>query len=248
MPGPASSLSAYSESVTRIAVPGTHNFRTVEGTCPGSLYRSDALARLPREGRRMLRSLGIRRVIDLRTGFDRRIGGPDRLRGTGAELVRVPILSGGIERHPSALRLDAIYRSLLDEHGAAVGEAVRAIADAPDGGVLVHCTAGKDRSGLVCALVQLAIGVPRETVLDDYAQSESHLAGAWADRMLGRIRRFRVRPSDELVLVLTGSPRALMAEMLDRLDDAHGGVEAYLATAGVGPDVLTALRARLLEP
>lgn len=231
--------------MTRIAVPGTHNFRPVEGVRAGALYRSDALARLPREGRRMLKEMGIRRIIDLRTGFDRRIGGPDRLWGVGAEVVRYPILSGGIEKDVSALRLDAIYRSIVDDHGVMLGQAIRALADAPDGAVLVHCTAGKDRTGLLCALVQLAIDVPLETVLDDYSRSEINLGGEWSDRMLAKVRRFRIAATPELVLALTGSPRALLAETLDWLDARYGGLPAYLTSIGVDDQAVTALRDRL---
>ena len=67
---------------TRLDVAGTHNFREVApGTLrPATLYRSDALHRLTRAGRHHLRQLGIRRVIDLRSDFDRKLGGADRLR------------------------------------------------------------------------------------------------------------------------------------------------------------------------
>lgn len=64
------------EPLTRLDLAGTHNFREVAPgvLAPGMLYRSDALHRLTREGRRKLAQLGIRQVIDLRSPFDRRIG------------------------------------------------------------------------------------------------------------------------------------------------------------------------------
>ncbi|GEM_PF-7044816 len=93
----------------RIDVPGTDNFREVAVPVsggrlrPGRLYRSDALSRLPRAGRAALVRLSVRRVVDLRSGIDRRIGGRDRLRGTGAELVRIPMLAGAVPRDTAVL-------------------------------------------------------------------------------------------------------------------------------------------------
>ncbi|MFP3381581.1 tyrosine-protein phosphatase, partial [Bacillus sp. SIMBA_069] len=73
-------------------------------------------------------------------------------------------------------------------HGTQLATAVRLIADSGEDPVLVHCTAGKDRTGLVVALALLAAGVDREDVVADYAQTADNLAGPWADAMLERMR------------------------------------------------------------
>lgn len=80
--------------MTRLDIPVTYNFRPVAGLVPGKLYRSDALAKVNRQGRAALKVLNVRHVIDLRSDLDRRLGGPDRLWGVGAQLVKVPILAG----------------------------------------------------------------------------------------------------------------------------------------------------------
>lgn len=236
----------------RLDIPGTYNFRevvvAVDGGAvrPGRLYRSDALSRLTRDGRAALAALGVRRVVDLRGGFDRRLGGPDRLRGTGAQLVRIPVLAGAAPRDAGALRLGDLYRRVLTEYGAEVGAAIRCVADA-GGPVVVHCTAGKDRTGLVIALVLLALGADPQDVVADYAATEAHLAGEWSTRTLRRLRLLGVRLTDDLVVLVTGSPEAALRDTLAWLDATYGGWRPYLASVGVDDDVVRRLRSALVD-
>lgn len=235
------------DAVTRLDVPGTYNFREVAPgvLAPGRLYRSDALHRLDRTGRRRIRELGIRRVIDLRSTFDRRIGGRDRLRGTGAVRVSIPIDGAPRRMDLATITLADVYRTILLDHGPALGAAVREIA-AAEGAVLVHCTAGKDRTGLVIALTLSALDVERDLIIADYAATAANLAGEWTERMLRKVRRFRVRLTDNLSGILSGSPAETLAETLEWLDREHGGTQAYLEAAGVDADVRAALRRTLL--
>jgi len=227
-------------------LPVTYNFRAVEGTRSGSLYRSDALSRLNDEGRARLRELGVRRVIDLRAGLDGVRGGDGHLAGVGAEVVRVPILDGGRLSQMAGITIDVMYRHILDDHLAEVGRVVTAVAEAPDGAVVIHCTAGKDRTGLTSALIQLAVGVAGETVIADYAATEQHLAGEWADGMVHRVRERGVELTPGLQEVLVASPAVAMQRALEHLETAYGGAGGYLAAAGVGASVVERLRTRLL--
>ncbi|WP_460802381.1 tyrosine-protein phosphatase [Microbacterium sp. GXF6406] len=233
--------------VTRLDVPGTFNFREVAPgvLTPGLLFRSDALNRLTRDGRRSLVDLGIREAIDLRSGFDRRIGGRDRLRGTGIELLRVPMDGAPHGVDPRTLTLPVVYAVVLDRHQQDIGTVIRAIADA-EGGAVVHCTAGKDRTGLVVALLLTALGIDRDVIVADYAATAANLSGEWTERMLRKIRRFRVPVTDELIEVLAGSPPDLMTRTLAELDARDGGIDGYLSRAGVDDGVKSRLRTRLL--
>nr|WP_188437130.1 tyrosine-protein phosphatase [Microbacterium murale] len=170
------------EPVNRLDLAGTHNFREVAPgvLAPGMLYRSDALHRLTREGRRKLGEFGIRRVIDLRSTFDRRIGGRDRLRGTGATRLAVPIDGAPRAFDPRTLTLQEIYETVLSRHQSDLGRVIRAVASA-DGPVLVHCTAGKDRTGLVVALILSALEIDRDIILADYSATAANLSGDGAD-------------------------------------------------------------------
>ncbi|WP_194421816.1 tyrosine-protein phosphatase [Microbacterium abyssi] len=236
--------------VTRLEVPGTHNFREVAPgvLTPGRLYRSDALHRVTRDGRRRLKELGIGQVIDLRSAFDRRIAGRDRLRGTGAAYLSVPIDGTPQDRRrfdPSTLTLFDVYRAVLTRHQEHLGLVVRTIASA-EGAVVVHCTAGKDRTGLVSALILATLGIERDVIVADYAATAANLSGEWTERMLRKVRRFRVPITENLLEILSGSPPAMLNETLDWLDSEHGGVLAYLEAAGVDAAVRDRLRASLL--
>lgn len=235
------------DAVTRLDVPGTYNFREVAPgvLASGRLYRSDALHRLDRAGRRRIRELRIRQVIDLRSTIDRRIGGRDRLRGTGAEHVSVPIDGAPRRVDLGSVTLAEVYRVILARHQQVLGAVIRMIA-AADGPVLVHCTAGKDRTGLVVALTLAALDVDRSVIVADYAASAANLAGEWAERMVRKAQRFRVQLTGDLLIILASSPSEVLGEAFDWLDSEYGGVTAYLDAVGVDTDVRAALRKKLL--
>lgn len=235
------------EPLTRLDLAGTHNFREVAPgvLTPGILYRSDALHRLTREGRRTLAQLGIRQVIDLRSPFDRRIGGRDRLRGTGATRLSVPIDGAPRTFDPRSLTLQEIYETVLSRHQSDLGRVIRTVAST-DGPVLVHCTAGKDRTGLVVALILSALDIDRDIILADYSATAANLSGEWTERMLRKLRRFRVPMTDNLLEVLTGSPVTALSGTFEWLDREHGGALAYLEAAGVDDAVRDQLRRALI--
>jgi protein-tyrosine phosphatase len=121
-----------------------------------------------------------------------------------------------------------------------------AVAGAPEGGVLIHCAAGKDRTGLISALLLGLVGVPAETIAADYAMTAELLRPrdeAWLAAAAPEER------AEREALLARYAPRAeVMVEVLAGLEERYGGVEGYLRAAGVSPADLDRLRERLLAP
>ncbi|MEU8182204.1 tyrosine-protein phosphatase [Micromonospora sp. NPDC049047] len=238
------------------SLPATFNFRDVGGCLGhgdrpvrrGRLFRSDSLHRLTEQDRDAFVAIGIRTVIDLRR--------PTEVQRDG----RVPAYQGLTYHniHPEhddwagvphdegaslARYLADRYADLAQTGTAGLGEAVGLIADSANAPVVVHCVAGKDRTGIVCALTLAVLGVDDAQITADYALSSEGSArySAW----LAAINPDGV----DVPAPFLASPAEAMQLFLDELREGHGSVEAYLRHAGVTDEQLAALRDHLLaEP
>lgn len=238
----------------RHSVDGTYNLRDTGGyatptgsTRWGKLFRSDALHQLTETSRERVSDLGIDLVVDLRDDTEV-ASAPSNLDGLGIEIARTPIYTSGPHLAVDGeITLASLYRVMVTEYGERLTEAVRLVATSGDGAVLVHCTAGKDRTGLVIALVLSAVGVAREDVVADYAATEENLRGVWADTMLARMVEHGYPESPELAQIVTASPPELIEEILDLIEGEHGTVAAYLQAKGLSPADLEALSLALVD-
>ena len=140
--------------------------------------------------------------------------------------------------------LGALYVSMLKHGAEAFAELARLVATG-EVGVLVHCTAGKDRTGVAIALLLDAVGAQRDAVVADYAASESNLSGAWADGMFAVIDAMGVPRTPTLDELVAATPPAAIEEALAWVDREHGGSAAYLRSGGLTEAELAALRRRL---
>jgi protein-tyrosine phosphatase len=236
------------------------NIRDLGGYAAGSgrrtrwraLLRGDNLCWLKPAGRAALIEYGVRTIVDLRHPSEvARAPHPfapgTRRRGDPAYL-NLPMSDwtdrGLRARIESAATNEEIYRIVLDRARIQVGRVVRALADAPDGAVLVHCNAGKDRAGIVAALALALAGVPASTIAQDYALSGPLLKPYYA----AVVKDVPTDPESLIRLAerMACRPEAMLA-MLAHLETEHGGVEAYLRTAGVEAAELDRLRERLTE-
>lgn len=218
-----------------ISLDDSYNTRGVGSAARPWVVRSAALDTLTPDGERLLRDLGVGLVIDLREPDEH---GP---RSHGIPVRYAPLYG---QAPPSSGSLETIYAGLVTERAARLTAAVVAIAEHP-GVALVHCTAGKDRTGLVIALARLAAGDDRTAVVADYARSgetvrpvRSAIAAAQLDALaLSAAER---AAAERLHL---DSPAEALESALD-LIDSFGGVASYLLAHGAESHHLTALQQR----
>jgi len=221
-----------------LTIAGTYNARWVPTEAAGRLARSAALDGLDATGASDLDDHGIALVLDLRENSER-AAVPHGVAVAHVPLYRLP------DGLPTSGSLERVYEFLLTQRGRELGEAVAAVADAT-GPVLVHCTAGKDRTGLVVALALLASGHSEQLVVADYVLSTGVV----------RERRLAIAESTLAALDLDAESHAAAlrlhldspAEAIEhalRILDAAGGAEAYLVRHGVTAQQLRSLRENL---
>ncbi|WP_051297764.1 tyrosine-protein phosphatase [Brevibacterium album] len=200
-----------------LPVVGTHNFRDLGGlpltgggtVRTGRVFRSDALHLLDDAGRAHLRALGVRRIVDLR--HDGELAQmPSALDRAEVEVVHAPVFAAAAveaQLAPDAtLDLAEIYRMMIETRGTQLALAAGHVVLSP-GPVVFHCTAGKDRTGVLAALLLDAVGVRREAVVADYAATAANLAGAWAQQALaGRDIAAAEAAGVDIVGIATQSP------------------------------------------
>lgn len=232
-------------------VSGAINFRDIGGLRAGSgitrtgvLYRSGNLAHVTGEGAEALRGLGLRRIIDLRDDEEVRHA-PSRVEGLELTTQRVPLYLGSVSSFfRKDASLGAFYREILDDSAPQVLEVVRGVlADQP---VLVHCTVGKDRTGITVALTLLAAGVDRAAVVADYARTETLLPAERNRSVLSQLRRLHP-DSPHLEELATRSPAPVMDAVLDELTERYGSPAEYLHAHGLADDEAAQLRRILVD-
>jgi protein tyrosine/serine phosphatase len=219
----------------------------------GAVVRADSVRQLSAEGWQAVVDHGIRTVIDLR-GDDERAEDPPA--EVPVEVVHVPFLDANeAEWEEIGKELDAavaaapdvatatrdVYLIFLERFRPNVGAAVRAIATAPGGGIVIHCAGGKDRTGLLSALLLHLAGVEGDEIAADYSLSEERLRPrheAWfeaaeSEEELERLRR------------VAQTPAASMVGVFEELERRYGGIESYLREAGLTTEELELVRERL---
>jgi protein-tyrosine phosphatase len=215
----------------------------------GTVVRSDSPAALTEAGRAALADYGVRAIVDLRLP-DELADDPNPFAEPGDHGIAYTNVSF---IDPAAAPPDAVstlaedYLQMLDRYRQGVAEAMAAIAGAPeDGAVLIHCAAGKDRTGLISALLLGLVDVPAETIAADYAMTAELLRPReqeWLARFTPEER------AEREAMVARYAPTAeVMLAVLEGLAERHGGVEPYLRSAGLGQDDLERLRDRLVAP
>ena len=227
----------------------------------GLFYRSDNLSELTDEDLDRVSELGIHLVCDFRSP-DERQEEPDRLPETNppavAELAiwdpsfssqafREKLESGDIEDVDFGEILVEGNRKFATQFSplyAAMFELIMKPANLP---VVVHCTAGKDRAGFASALILRVLGVPMETIYEDYLLTNFYTEEK-IDRMVTMVRVGSLFQVEEAQLrMVMGVERRFLEAAFDEIDKQYGSFETYRREAlGIGDDELAEFRERSL--
>ncbi len=205
----------------------------------GRLVRASMLGALSPAGRDAMRAHGIRTVIDLRTEDElAETASPFREGVTYRHVPFTVARTMGLHRAAADGTMSDELRRLAVAEGGIAGP-VRAIA-AAEPGIVLHCLAGRDRTGIVVAVVLAALGVPDAEIVADYVLSDTELEPDYV--------RFRAANPERAAEVDAGIERRAwtMGEVLTTLRLSFGGAAAYLRDAGVTAADLEAIRAKLV--
>lgn len=229
-------------------------FPTEDGseTRRGRVIRADCVRSLTDAGWEALAGYGVATVIDLRSHDELSEDPPQTV---DLDVVHVPVMAEpgdpvwrevraaehGLADDTEIKR--AFYLRVLRQWSDRYAAAVAATAAARRGGVVIHCHSGKDRTGLVTALLLRLAGVSTEAIADDYSLSEANLEPrlrSWVEESADDAERARRRR-------MAASPAAVMSGVVDELEAEHGSVAGFLRAAGLDEETLAAARARLRE-
>lgn len=244
-----------------VSFEGPSNFRDLGGyrtedggeVRRGLVYRADSLHLLTTDDLAAIERLGLRSVFDLRSDEERSTH-PNPI----AEAVQLAVI--GYQRSAGASRpawfddgvvdgeriLRDMYVGMLEHSAELLAQFFRSLISPTGLPTVFHCHAGKDRTGVIAALLLAALGVDRETILDDYELTSRYRARDDSDESLQKLID-RGLPG-EAAIGLIGTPRWAMADTLDAVDSTYGGIEAYLTgPVGLSAEELTGLRSVLVD-
>ena len=213
-----------------------------------SVVRADSVRALTVAGWESLVAHGVERIVDLRSHGELAADPP---RDVPVEVVHVPVLAEHgdpvweeierVARSDPGREREVFYLESLRRWGDRFADAVAAVAHASEAPVVVHCQGGRDRTGIVAALLLRLAGVSREDAAADYALSSARLEPQWRpwvdEAPDDEERERRVRFSE--------TPAPTMLGTLEALEREHGSAAAFLRAHGLSDESVTRARARL---
>lgn len=238
----------------RIALQGSTNFRDIGGYATKSgatvrwkrVYRSDALARLTDDDIVVLTPLQVATLIDLRSPKELETSGHSRLvTEHGVTHKHLPFLpeSTNPVDYQNIPPLSELYVQMIERGAPTIHAVFEMLADNTTYPAVVHCAAGKDRTGVTIALLLRTLGVSDEVIVADYALTDGYLAeGIERLRAAGGAEQYSHVPPD-----LLHAHAETMAGFLATVDQRFGGTDQVLADAGVLPGTQDEIRQHLLE-
>lgn len=235
--------------VRRLPLQGAPNTRDLGGypcdsgfTRWGQFLRSAGLAALTEQDIAELRDFGLTTVVDLRSAYECQ-SMPSKLEGhADFEVFNVPLLdqmnSSGFEGDlPGSM--SGLYISLLDKNQAEMVEIFTRLANAK-GAALFHCTAGKDRTGVVAMLLLNLAGVQDSDIIADYSVTEIYMRNVFSSQLEGH--------TEEIPEYVFRSIPQSMVRVLQHLKETFGNAEQFLQTAGLAQEKIDILKEKMMMP
>lgn len=250
---PATSTPLELSGACNIRDLGGHRTATGQSVRVGQLLRGDSPHRLTNDDLAVVGRVGLRTVVDLRSADEIEALGEEPLGVLGVETLHIPLrhapgeaqvlrIARGGERTPT---LTELYRGFVEHSGAELAEIVEVAAESARRPLLFHCLAGKDRTGVVAALLLSLLGVPDDLVATDYAATAAVLPRfrelTRPDREVLGLRQLKGVASN-----LMGAEATTMLAFLEALREEHGGPEEFLTRNGTPAEAFDQLRSDLL--
>lgn len=241
-------------STRHLNLEGTYNLRDMGGypTLDGrtirwrTFFRSDSLHRLSPVAQTTLMGYGVRTVIDLRRSDELQMAPNVFASSSHLAYYHVSLLldTPPVRRQVPRPLIDT-YRIILDQRQEQLCQALATLAVPGGLPALVHCTAGKDRTGLIVALVLGLAGVPTTTIVEDYALSAQYLVGTYLEEARQRAEKNGV--SWEWFQHQVICPPEFMHTTLQYLEERYGGIAAYVRAIGLSDTQCRRLQETLVE-
>ncbi|KAH7919534.1 hypothetical protein BV22DRAFT_1108028 [Leucogyrophana mollusca] len=230
-------------------------------TKPGYAYRAAEVSHITEEGVEQMNALRISTVFDLRSDLEMHKYNSPIPEIRGVEIIRTPVFRNE-DYSPESLAKKfqlyasgtneafmTLYSQILDHGGPAFGTILRHVRDKPTSPFLFHCTAGKDRTGIIAAILLKLAGVDDHTISHDYSLTR---IGREPDRerVMERLRKEPLFASNnQAAMQMFASRFETMQAFLSLLDNKYGGVEVYVKQyTGLTDDDLAIIRSNLVVP